>query len=266
MAWIAGTIRNAVRLSVLDNCWQQKKQTLGKKERNQEKTAQERELELYRQQAQDIREQDRLSEITNKLKSGQALTPEELAYLRQNNPEALKEYEEIQQERESYRRQLRNCKSREDVEKLKVSRLSSYAAQAKKISTNPYIPKNAKVGLIGKLQAKTAAVQEEHMDFVRSARYLNLPDKQYEPDPEDIVEENEGGATAEDIAGAETGSIAEAAGGAETGSNAEKTEPPAEVPKQNIKKTIPVKPEEISGADTGYLQNQRSRKRIDIHI
>ena len=121
---IAGTIKNNVNFAVVDNKWQQKKQNPGKS--SEDLTPEERELQRFQEQAASIRESKKPADIAAKLQAGGKLTVEEIEYLKKNDPEALKEYEEVQRERESYKKQLRNCKSKEEVEKLKMTKMGRY--------------------------------------------------------------------------------------------------------------------------------------------
>lgn len=177
--FIAGTIRNSVGLAQMDGKWQLKKSELssGKK---QDMTAEERELQFLQQQADDIREGRKPADIDAKLQSGAKLTPEEVEYLKKNNPQALKEYEEAQKEREGYKRQLKNCKSKEEVEKLKTTKMGQFMAAAKSIENNPHIPKGKKCQLMKKLLMQASGIEREHQKFLKSSQYLNLPDEEQE--------------------------------------------------------------------------------------
>lgn len=174
------TVRNVVKLAALDNKWQQKKNDPVQADRNKELTAEEKDLQFWQQQADDICENKKYGTIDAKLKSGEPLTKDEIDYLKKNNPQALKEYEEIKQEKESYKKQLKNCKTKDDVEELKMTKLSGFMAQAKEISTNPYIPKAQKRALLEKLLKKTNTVQEEHLKFIQSLQYQELPEDREE--------------------------------------------------------------------------------------
>lgn len=170
---ITGTIRNTVKLQQMDNKWQQKKANLGKKQ--SEMTQEERLLQSLREQAEGIRVGNEYAKIDSKIKAGGTLTAEEEKYLKENYPEALKNYEEIKREKEAYVRQLKNCRTKEEVEKVRVQKLGSFMAEAKKISSNPSIPKDKKCALLGKLLAKITNVSEAHCEFVKSLRYQSLP-------------------------------------------------------------------------------------------
>ena len=176
---ISGTIKNSVNLAALDNKWQQKKQNFAKKE-YQNMTAEERQLQHFKEQADEIREGRKKADIDAKLQSGGKLTPEEIEYLKRTDPAALKEYEEIQKERESYKKQLKNCKSKEEVEKLKTIKMGQFMAEAKEVTNNPHIPKGKKCQLMKKMLSRIYAVEEEHEKFVQSAKYAELPEEEKE--------------------------------------------------------------------------------------
>ncbi len=197
MFMVSGTIKSAVNLAQMDQKWQQKKARPTKQERNRELTAQEQQLQQYQEDLERMREQSRQAEITNKLKAGYTLTNEEITYLRRNDPEALKEYEEVKQERAAYEKQLKSCKSKEETEKLKLTKMGSFLAETKTISNDPYIPKSKKLQLLEKLQEKAAGVQAVHQDFTETLRYQQLPESEDErrkaADEEVIAKERQDG-------------------------------------------------------------------------
>ncbi|MCM1101555.1 MAG: hypothetical protein NC079_08085 [Clostridium sp.] len=183
---IAGTIKNSVKMAMMDNQWQQKKASgaLGRKAAQRELTPQERELARLQEQVSDIHKQRERADLDAKLKSGQELTAEEIEYLRRNDPQALKEYEEIRQQRKAYKEALRHCDSKEEVEQLKLSKMGQFMAQAKKISNNPNIPKSAKKAALEKILKFIACVQDEHLAFEKTLQYQQLPEKEGDEDRE----------------------------------------------------------------------------------
>ncbi len=174
---ISGTIRSSVKLAMLDCQWQQKKtdSDMGR-DRKQELSAEEQQLQLFQQQINEMRESEKPAMLDAKLESGAKLTAEEIEYLRKNNPQALKEYEELQQERANYRKQLQNCKSKEAAERLKLTKMGQYMASAKKISTNACIPKSKKLELMKKLLKQVNGIEAEHLKFTESLKYAKLPE------------------------------------------------------------------------------------------
>lgn len=184
---IAGTIKNSVNLAVLDNKWQQKKQNLNKSK--EDLTAEERELKMFQEQADSLRESRKPNAITSKLQAGGKLTPEEIEYLKKNNPQALKEYQEIQKEREGYKKQLKKCKSKEEVEKLKMTKMGQYMAAAKKTMNDPYILKSEKLAMMQKMLMKISAIEIEHEKFLQSLKFAKLPDEEKEAKKEKTADD-----------------------------------------------------------------------------
>lgn len=176
MFTMAGTIKRSVRMATLDQKWQQKKNSFGQdKKKLTEMTAEERQLQDFREQAEQMRKSQKHANIDAKLAAGEELTPEEIEYLRQNNPQALKDYEDTQKERERYKRALRNCRTKEEVERLKYTKMGQFMAEAKKISSNACIPKGKKVALLKRILQQATAVEDEHREFLKTSRYASLP-------------------------------------------------------------------------------------------
>ncbi len=175
MMMIAGTIRENVKMAQMTHKVEEKKAKGFRVEKNL--TEEERMLNMFQEQIEQNREADNYTKISTKIQSGETLTAEEIRYLEQNNPQLLKTYREIQQEKKSYERQLRNCKTKEEVERLKVNKLNGYMAQAKDISTNPYIPKAKKKALLEAIMAKITNMQKVHYKFVKSTEYENLAEE-----------------------------------------------------------------------------------------
>ena len=163
-------------MAALDQKWQQKKNSFGQdKKKLTEMTAEERQLQDFREQAEQMRKSQKRANIDAKLAAGEELTPEEIEYLRQNNPQALKDYEDTQRERENYKRALRNCRTKEEVERLKYTKMGQFMAEAKKISSNACIPKGKKVALLKRILQQATAVEDEHKEFLKTSRYASLP-------------------------------------------------------------------------------------------
>lgn len=173
--FIAGTVRNTLNLTKLDSKWQQKKQQ-NPTRKSDEMTPEQLQLQRFQEELQKQRE-NKTPEINTKLLSGGKLTREEIEYLRKNDPQKLKEYEEIQHERESYKKQLKSCKSKEEVERLKMTRMGQYMSQAKSIASDSCIPKSEKYKLMVKLLAEATGVAKEHIKFTQSLMYAQLPEE-----------------------------------------------------------------------------------------
>lgn len=173
MLIITGTIRNAVKLADLDSKWEQKKKDTKALAKNLDPEA--RQLIQYQEDIRQIREGNQLSSIKTKLISGGELTLEEIDYLKKKNPQLYKEYQDAKAEKEAYKRQLKNCKTKEDVDRVKLTKMQGYMAQAKSITNNPNIPKGQKLGMLQRILMKTSFIQKGHMEFINSGQYSSLP-------------------------------------------------------------------------------------------
>lgn len=170
---IVGSIRNTVNLAVMDSKWQQKKKNGGVLK--EEMDPQTRQIMQYKEDLAKMRESKQMASIDAKLNSGGLLTPEEITYLQNKCPEKYREYVELKNEREAYKRQMESCKTKEEVEKLKLSKMNSFLAEAKSVKNNPNIPEGKKKELMEKILRRTMGIQDEYMEFVRSGRYKELP-------------------------------------------------------------------------------------------
>lgn len=167
-----GTIQSQVSLQMLDLKWQKKKQDINSKKDTEGMTQDEILLDSLERQAQTERERSATSELYTKLKTGGTLTEEEIAYLKEHDPEALAEYEKAQTEKKAYENALKNCRTKEDVQRLKLNRMGSFAAQAKEIASNPYIPKDKKVVLMQRLNNEVCMRSVMHIRRLRRAGHM----------------------------------------------------------------------------------------------
>lgn len=195
---VTGTISSAVKLQFLDSKWQQKKNDLKSGRFQKEMTPEERMLADYKEQMEKQRESNSHADLYNKLKSGGKLSSEEIAYLEQNDPEALRRYREDQAEQKAYERDLKNCKTKDEVDRVKMNKLGNFATQAKNIANDPYIPLDKKLELMNQLNDKVCRVQEAHLEFVDSQKYKDMPtenellqEKDIEESPEEKLKKAE---------------------------------------------------------------------------
>lgn len=177
MLMIAGTIRQSVQMAAMSNLIEQKKEK-GFVKKQAELSPEERMIEQFKEQAAQEKEAEYTSGIANKVMSGKKLSSEEIEYLQKKNPELLKKYREMQEEMKSYERQLRRCKTKEEVERVRVNKINGYLAQAKSVSNNPVIPKGEKKAILEEIMARLTNMEKVHMKFVKSVEYKDLPREQ----------------------------------------------------------------------------------------
>lgn len=287
MQMISGTVKNAVQLQVLNNKWQQKKESgkLTKEERNAREnwTQDDYIIQDIKEQAENNRQVEYDTKIDNKIMAGGTLTPEEEKYLEQNNPDALKKYKEIKAEKKNYEEKLRKCKTKDEVERVKLNTMGEYASSLKKVVNDPLIPKSEKLAKAQEMLAKTNNVQEVHIKFVGSLEYEELPtegeeaqeraeERQAEYDRmadnvNDSTENADNGETADNIDSTENMENTDTTAGTDYIQNTEDTTPMTEHIK-NVENTDnddtgagsnDVK--NIGGASTGSVQKSHHREK-----
>ena len=172
---ITGTVKNAVKLQMLDTKWQEKKADLNAGKAEKDLSPEERNIAQFQEQMEKERESNSHADTYNKLKSGGKLTEEEIEYLQKHDPEALAKYREAQAEKKAYENELKNCKTKDEVQRVKMNRMGNFAAEAKSISTDPYIPLDKKVELMNQLNNKVCLIGKAHNDFVKSRQYDEMP-------------------------------------------------------------------------------------------
>lgn len=144
-------------------------------QKEEEKSPKQKEIDQMREDMTRLRESNKMGALDVKLKSGELLTEEELQYLKMKNPELYKEAIEIKKERQTYERELKESKSKEEVERIYQKKTHQFMNQIKSIQGNPNIPAGKKKDLIEKLAKKFQNMQTAHAKFTDSPEYQELP-------------------------------------------------------------------------------------------
>ena len=113
--------------------------------------------------------------ITAKLQGGIELTDEELEYLRRTDPDLYQKATQIKTEREQYRRDLKRCKTREEVEALFARKQQIFLSDIKSVKQCVGISKEKTKELMEQIGARMAGIWKEHTAFKESAAYQVLP-------------------------------------------------------------------------------------------
>ena len=177
---LSGTIASTVKLQMLNNKWMQKKESgnvLSKQELNERSTWTSEQFMIadFQDQLEHNRETQKRQKIDNKIMSGGSLSPEEISYLEKNDPVALKKYRETKEEKESYKEKLRQCNTKEEVDRVKLQKLGELESSLSSVVNDPTIPKSAKLAKAQEILAKTNNIEAAHLEFVKSADYQCLP-------------------------------------------------------------------------------------------
>lgn len=118
---------------------------------------------------------EKLGKIQTKLTSGGKLSEDERKFLQANDPMTYQKLVATEQEQRAYERELRRCKTREEVQRLRTIRLSSSMATVSATQNNPHIPPEKKLEIVNGERRRIDALERTTRRFVRSGRYDALP-------------------------------------------------------------------------------------------
>lgn len=173
---ITGTIYNAGKMLEMTQKWEQKKAS-GNILKKEEKvlSAEEQQLKMYQEQLEREREGNEYSSIYAKIQSGQELSPAEEDKLRAKDPKMYMEYKADRMEQEAYEKKLKNCKTKEEAERLHVNRMNGKLSELKSIVNNPNIPKSEKLKVAQRILGDTTKTAQIFHTFTKSAEFKKLP-------------------------------------------------------------------------------------------
>lgn len=174
-----GTLNSTVKNMGLEWKWNQKKDSndftsKGKGTLNdwlEEKIAKEKEEAAQLHQKRD----KTMDTIQAKLYSGQKLTAEEKKYLQEKDPKTYQKMKANEMEQKSYEEALKKCRTKEDVERLKMSHMATSFSAVNSIMHDPHIPEGEKLKLVLAEHQKVKALETSTQEFIESGRYHKLP-------------------------------------------------------------------------------------------
>lgn len=226
---MAGRINSQIKNMKMEIKWNEKKKNSDIIPQSPE----QRYIEEWREQ-QKARD-TKLETIYSKLRSGKELNFQEMQYLEQKNPQAYQKAKAVEMEKEGYEKALKRCKTKEDVERLKLNHVSSILSNVKEIMSNPIIPESKKLELVMQEHCRMESIKEATQEFVESGRYHDLPTEAEKNKAEkDISEagkaEREEGMDTENTEETDKEKTKESE---HTASNGEKEEPPLQKEKKD---------------------------------
>lgn len=193
---ITGTISNAVRQDFLSKKFEAKKKSgniLSKQEKNSNvnRTPEQSMIERFREEMKQNKENSKINGIANKVTNGEDLTPEEEQYLAAKNPGLFNSYKQAKLEQKAYEEKLKNCKTKDEVQRLKTNTVNGYLSEMSAAKGTG--SKGAVVATAKKVLAKLKNIEKVELEFIESGAYSSLPteaDEQIE-ETRETVEENE---------------------------------------------------------------------------
>ena len=129
------------------------------------------------------------AQIDLKMMSGKRLTAQEMEYLKEHDPETYKKAKAVEMEREAYERELKSCKTKEEVQRVKAAHAAAALDRVNDIKNNPNIPSGKKLELIKQEHAKASALDDTMSDYTKSGDYRKLPTEAEKQKAEKEMEE-----------------------------------------------------------------------------
>lgn len=169
--------------------WQKKKNTSDFKADGSTK------LDPVSRQAEEIRKANAdgsakmASQIDLKLNSGKKLTAEEMEYLQKHDPQKYQKVKQIEAEQKNYENELKKCKTKDEVQRVRMAHTASSLSAVNSIKNNPAIPENKKFELIMFEHRKNQAIEATTVEFVESGKYAKLPTEEERLKAEKDLEE-----------------------------------------------------------------------------
>ncbi len=118
---------------------------------------------------------EELSRITRKYADGGKLTQSEKEYLRKNNPMLYSKVKAAEEEVKSYKRELKSCKTKDEVQKVKMNHVNASLSTVNSVNNNPNIPKSAKLAIASQELRKVRDMEKATVEFVKTGDYASLP-------------------------------------------------------------------------------------------
>lgn len=201
-----------------------------------------------------------LTDINNKIAVDQELTPEELRYLQNKNPSLYQKVKNIENEKKQYEKDLKNCKTKEEVERLKMNKVSSALSAIKSAESDPNLPESAKLAVAQGELRRMNALNKILAKFVERGEYDKLPAEQEVLEVEKQLKEAEQAEEEKVFDVSETENAKKAGDTSETESeNKEFTENAPE----NISEDKPTKAEIELSPEAQKIKRSKAKKAYD---
>ena len=118
---------------------------------------------------------DALRAIHQKLEAGGKLTPEERRYLQAKDPKAYAELEAMEREQKAFEQKLRQCRTKEEAQRLRMTYLNASLTTVKSVENNSAIPQQKKLEIMMREKQRCDKLDESFQKFVKTGEYEGLP-------------------------------------------------------------------------------------------
>lgn len=178
MNFFIGKIGSYSKSLTLKTKWENKVRTGNITEK--ELTPTEKRNEDFKRAYAELQKQDEttdktLSEIRMKYEYGKKLTADEINYIRNHDPQLYQQVRRVELEKKQYERELKNCRTKEEVEQLRVDKANASLTRVKSVSNNPNISDADKLAFTAQEQQRMNELNKVHMKFVKEGGLAKLP-------------------------------------------------------------------------------------------
>lgn len=125
-------------------------------------------------------ESDNLKRIQTMMKFGIKLSDKEMEYLKENAPWLYDKAKRIEKEREEFKRELEQCKTKKEVERVWSTKISLCLQEARAVESCPGLSEEEKEDKLEFIGMRMAAIDQEHSEFIKTPQYHMLPDDDQE--------------------------------------------------------------------------------------
>lgn len=130
---------------------------------------------LYGNQDDDEEGNKKLNNIMQKIYAGKKLTQKERQYLQSKNPQAYEKLRASEQEQKAFEQKLRRCRTKEEVQRLKMTHLASSMAIVGSVQHNSKIPLEKKLEICMQEKMRCDRIDASTRAFIKSGEYNRLP-------------------------------------------------------------------------------------------
>ncbi len=119
-------------------------------------------------------ENEYLNSLSEKVKNGEPLTPAERETLKAKNPILYKESEEIAKEIKEYKQSIKDAKTDEELEDIKLHTVGKFSKELKSVVNNPNISGSKKRELAELITKKLLGIEKETKNKEKSKSTIDL--------------------------------------------------------------------------------------------
>lgn len=172
------SLNNYIKSMDMQQKWQQKKKTgsFSPDKKAPDEWIEEQKKKLSENPDAETKRKDKtLTGIMTKLSSGRRLTPAEMRYLQVKDPASYIKAQSVESERAAYERQLKTCRTKDDVHRYKMAHAASALSAVNAAMNDPHMSAEEKFEAVMHIKHKMNAVEKETVKFVKSGDYAALP-------------------------------------------------------------------------------------------